>query len=150
MAEKASSGNIMSQAKRIWDKLTKRAGVFHKPDPTPLAVPVVRQMSLHDRVKLLMEQETFRRMVAQQEMETFEEADDFEVGEDYEPQSDYELVFDGPLNKMVTKDQKAALEAGRAEGTEAYKKARSQAAFTEEVPRERKRKKPDPEEPDDT
>lgn len=139
----------MSQIKRIWDKLSKRSGVFHKPDPTPLAVPVVRQMSLHDRVKMLMEQETFRRLVAQQDMETFEEADDFEVGDDYEPESDYELVFDGPLNKMVTKDQKAALEAGRAEGTEAYKKARAKAVkFTEEEPKPRAKR--EPKEPDDT
>lgn len=135
----------MSQIKRIWDKLAKRKNTFHKPDPTPLAVPVIRQMSLHDRVKLLMEQETFRRLMAQHDMETFEEADDFEVGDDYEPESDYELVFDGPMNKMVTKEQKAALEAGRAEGTRAYAAARKKAAFTEERPKPKESKK----EPDD-
>lgn len=128
--------------KKIWEKLNKRANTFHKPDPKPVIVPVVRQLSLHDRVKLMMEQEEFRRHVQQQGFETLEEAEDFEVGEDYEPVSDHELVFDEGMGKMMYRHEKAILDAARAEGAEAYRKARKKVKpFTEETPVDQKKSK---------
>lgn len=69
------------------------------PDPTPVAPPLgfIKQPTLAETMRAMIQGEALRRAARESGLETFEEADDFEVGDDYDPTSPYEEVFEPPI-----------------------------------------------------
>lgn len=62
-------------------------------DPKPMQPPIgfVRQPSMVDHIRQMVQSELLRHHARREERETFEEADDFDVSDDEEPRSAYEM-----------------------------------------------------------
>jgi len=83
------------------DLLLDKDGRF-LPDPVPMAPPVgyVKQESMSDIVRRMVQGEHLRLAALEAGQETFDEAEDFDVGDDFDPTSPYEEIFD-PVDTAV-------------------------------------------------
>lgn len=102
------------------------------PDPTPVAPPIgfIKQPTLAETMRAMIQGEALRRHARESGAETFEEADDFNVGDDYDPTSPYEEVFEPaveispeeaytPLAKAIAKEIHSTLSQGTSAGNPA-------------------------------
>ena len=83
---------------KLFKKLRMNERGQEVPDPVPVAPPVNlrREMSLEERVRMLVRSERLAEELRSRDRETFEEADDFDIPDDpIDPSTPYEADFEG-------------------------------------------------------